>query len=316
MKAFRPFALALGLLLAAVPARAQTESPAASASKHFQRAVELYTDGDFRGALVEFKKAYTLLPRAAVLYDIGQTEYQLQEYAPALRTLEQFLAETGPNAAHRPEVQETVQILRGRVGKIALTTDRPGCDVSIDDQPSGTTPLAEPILVSIGRRRVAVLCSGWQRVAQEVDVSAGETVPVALKVGPAPAAAVSAAAVSNLSAPVDPFSRRTSRRTVITSWAITAGLLGATAAVYTAAILQSNKVDDLRRSYPVTADAFDDKLRVASRLALTGDILAVATVAAAGLSTYLSLTSREEPALQVGLLATPAGAAVTLHRNF
>jgi hypothetical protein len=39
-------------------------------------------------------------------------------------------------------------------------------------------------------------------------------------------------------------------------------------------------------------------------------------VAAAGLSTYLSLTSREEPALQVGLLATPAGAAVTLHRNF
>jgi hypothetical protein len=313
MKALAPLAVALSLLLGAAGARAQTDSPAASASKHFQRAVELYTDGDFRGALVEFKKAYTLLPRAAVLYDIGQTEYQLQEYAPALHTLERFLAETGPNATHRSEVLETVQILRGRVGKIALTTDRGGCDVSIDDQPSGTTPLAEPVLVSIGRRRVAVVCSGWQRVAQDIDVSAGETVPLELKVGPAPS---TAAAATTLSAAVDPFSRRTSHRTVVTSWFVTGGLLGATAALYAATMVQSHKVDDLRHRYPVTADAFDDKLRVASRLAVAGDVLAVVTVAAAGLSTYFTLTSREEPALQVGLLATPAGAGVIVHRNF
>jgi hypothetical protein len=266
---------------------------------------------------VEFKKAYTLLPRAAVLYDIGQTEYQLQEYAPALRTLERFLTETGPNAAHRSEVLETVQILRGRVGKIALTTDRAGCDVSLDDQPSGTTPLAEPLLVSIGRRRIGVVCSGWQRVTQDVEVSAGETVPVTLKVGPAPMAPGAAPAVAtSLSSPVDPFSHRTSRRTVITAWGVTAGMLGATVALYAAALVQSNKVDNLRNSYPVTPDVFDDKLRVASRLALAGDILAVATAAAAGLATYFTLTSREEPAVQVGLLATPAGAGVTLHRTF
>src|SRR5207253_1725396 len=109
--------------------------------------VELYNEGDFRGALVEFKRAYTLLPRANVLYDIGQTEYQLQEYAPALRTLERFLAETGPNAAHRAEVEETVDVLRGRVGRIALTADHGECEVTVDDQPAGTTPLAQPVLV-------------------------------------------------------------------------------------------------------------------------------------------------------------------------
>jgi tetratricopeptide (TPR) repeat protein len=309
-------ALALALALGAAPALAQGDTPAVGASKHFQRAVELYNDGDFRGALVEFKKAYTLLPRAAVLYDIGQTEYQLQEYAPALKDLERFLSETGPNAAHRSDVQETVQVLRGRVGKIALTSDRSGCDITVDDQPAGSTPLAEPVLVSIGRRRVAVACS-WQRAVRDVDVSAGETVAVDLKVGPPPSAQSPAPPAGTLvSSPLDPFAHRASRRTLVASWVVTGLLLGATGGVYAAAVVQAHKVDDLRNSYPVTAQTFDDRLQVASRLALIGDVLAVTTVVAAGVSTYLSFTSREEPGLQVGFLATPAGAGVTVHRNF
>src|SRR5438874_7689952 len=142
----RTFLAALLILSMTTLARA-ADNPSREAAKHFQRGVDLYNDGDFRGALVEFKKAYGLWPRANVLYDIGQTEYQLLDYASALRTMERYLAETGANAPHRAEVEASVEVLRGRVGRVILTTD-PACDITIDDQPVGTSPIDTPILVS------------------------------------------------------------------------------------------------------------------------------------------------------------------------
>jgi hypothetical protein len=51
---------------------------------------------------------------ATVLYNIGQTHYQLQNYAAALVMLERYMAEAGTNAQHRPEVEQTLEILRTR----------------------------------------------------------------------------------------------------------------------------------------------------------------------------------------------------------
>src|SRR5256885_16070504 len=117
-----PLVLALSLAVAGTASAAAGDN-SRDAAKHFQRGVDLYNDGDFRGALVEFKKAYGLWPRANVLYDVGQTEYQLLDYASALRTMERYLAETGSNAPHRAEVEASLEVLRGRVGRVLLTTD-------------------------------------------------------------------------------------------------------------------------------------------------------------------------------------------------
>jgi tetratricopeptide (TPR) repeat protein len=277
-------------------ARAQTEDVAAVASRHFQRGVDLYGEGDFRGALVEFKRAYALLPRAPVLYDIGQTEFQLQEYAQALQTLERFLAETGPNAAHHAEVKDTVETLRGRVGRIDLSVDRAACDVTVDDQPSGSTPLAQPLLVSVGRRRVAVSCAGQPPGVRNVDVAAGQTVPVEI------AAALLSVGPVEATLAVAPRSR-ISHRVVVAAWTLTATLAAASAGFYTAAVVESRELDRLRSSYPVAPDRFSDRLSLTSRLALTADILAVVTLVAVGTSTYLSLGARAERRVQVGLTA-------------
>src|SRR4051794_31540701 len=133
MRTVLALALCLIVLWLGAATCALADNPSREAGAHFQRGVELYNDGDFRGGLVEFKRAYQIWPRANVLYDIGQTEYQLLDYASSLRTMERYLAETGPNAAHRSEVESTVDVLRGRVGKLALTTDANGCDVAIDE---------------------------------------------------------------------------------------------------------------------------------------------------------------------------------------
>jgi tetratricopeptide (TPR) repeat protein len=308
MKRLVLLGLCLSALAAAVPARAQPANAAGDASQHFQRGVDLYNEGDLRGALVEFKKAYTLLPRANVLYDIGQTQFQLQEYAESLTTLERYLAETGPSAAHRAEVVETVAVLRGRVGRISLRTDRVDCDVAIDDRVFGTTPVDQSIPVSIGRRKVAVSCADQPPVTRIVEVAAGETVHLDVKLGPGPAPALPRTIAS-----LPPSGKHEAERSwVVPAWTATAVLAASAIGVYAAALVESRRLGVLRRNYPVTAEQLDEKATLTSRLALTGDILALTTVVAAGLSTYLSLGSHQERSVHVGLSL----AGVAVHGSF
>jgi hypothetical protein len=203
-----------------------------------------------------------------------------------------------------------VRVLRGRVGRLAISNDRPGCDVAIDEQPAGITPLAEPVLVSVGSRKVAVACAGLPRVTREVEVAAGETVPVSISVGPAPAPAVAVNAVGEAPAP------QNSRRGSIAAWTATGVLAAVTVGLYTAAFVESRKLDDLRHTYPITTGAFDDKRKATSRLALAGDITAAATVVAAGLCTYFTISSHEERGVQVGVTAERGAGGLTVRGAF
>lgn len=263
------------------------------AGKHFQRGVDLYNEGDFRGALVEFKRAYGLLPRANVLYDIGETEYQLQEYATALVTMRRYLSETGASAPHRAEVEATVEQLRGRVGKIALVTDVAHCEVSLDDQPAGVTPLAEPVLVSVGARKLVLTCPDRPVATRRVEVPAGEMVRVDVLLGPSltssPRASLAPAKVS-----VESVQRR-NKMLLALSWTSTAVLAAATIAVGTTALVESSQLSTLRGTYPLQSSAqLDNKASVTRGLSIAADTLVVAALVAAGVSTYVTVKYHKE----------------------
>ncbi|HEX6837514.1 MAG TPA: hypothetical protein VF334_13130 [Polyangia bacterium] len=291
--------VALSLALT-TPARA-SDNASREAAKHFQRGVDLYNDGDFRGALVEFKKAYSVWPRANVLYDIGQTEYQLLDYASALKTMERYLAETGPNAQHRSDVESTVEVLRGRVGRIVLTTDGGACDVLVDDQPSGTTPLDAPLLVSVGPRKLAVHCAGDRAAIKRLEVAAGETVRVELKVPPAPIAAVrSAMAAGNAahdSAPAVPG------KGWMTGWIVSGVLVAATVAMGTTTLVEQSRLTAMRNSFPASKADIDRQANLTTGLAITSDILGAASIAAVGVSTYLTIKYERGKHVKVGMTA-------------
>ena len=86
--------LGLGVgLLAPVAAVAEPDGSVREADRHFQRGVALYVEADYRGALVEFERAYTLAPNGIVLFNVGETQYQLRDYAAALATFEHYLVE-------------------------------------------------------------------------------------------------------------------------------------------------------------------------------------------------------------------------------
>lgn len=261
------------------------------AGKHFQRGVELYNDGDFRGALVEFKRAYGMLPRASVLYDIGETEFQLQDYAGSLTTMRRFLSETGPSAPHRAEVEAAVETLRNRVGKITLTVDVPHCAVSIDEQAIGNTPLVEPVLVSIGQRKLVVTCPDRPVANRRVDVAAGEFVRVDVQLGPSLTQSTHAAASAPKASP-ESVARHKKAMLVLT-WTSTTLLVAATVGIGASTLVESSQLDTIRHTYPIQSSTIDSKASLTKSLSIATDVLGVAALAAVGVSTYVTLKFRK-----------------------
>lgn len=284
--------LALGAALAFAPAPARAETPAAvkKAGKHFQRGVTLYNEADYRAALVEFRRAYEVAPNPAVLYNIGQTYYQLQSYAQALTTFERFLAEAGEGASHQKEVEETVEVLKARVGKLVITVNREGCELTIDDELAGKSPLGEPVRVSIGRRKVIAMCEGRPAETRIVEVAAGDQLEVPIAIA-APADLTPAAAAARLATPA-PAPKSTAATWRKVGWVTTGVLAAGAVTTGVLALLASRDLDDERRTFPSSLDTLDDKSAKLRRLSLAADVLGAAALVVGGVTLTFTLTGR------------------------
>lgn len=286
-----PLTLALGLL-AAQPSAARAQRAQKPAAEHFTRAVALFNEGDLRASLVEFQKAYELSPNPSVLYNIGQVHYQLQEYAAALRALTRFLADASPSAPNRMDAETTVETLRSRVGQIWIKTNVEGADLAVDDEVVGRSPLATPVIVSIGRRRVSAMPAGRAPQSRVVDVAAGETVTVPLEFASAAAGAVAAvAAVPRAAPPADPLARRKTWRLV--SWCTTGALAGAAVATGVLALKASADLKAERDRFGVTPERLASVSDRSKTFSLATDVLVGAAIVAGGVSLYLQLTAPE-----------------------
>jgi tetratricopeptide (TPR) repeat protein len=287
----RRYAFALVLascLIQAARTAPAVAAPASSsvkeAGKHFQRGVTLYNEADYRAALVEFRRAYEIAPNAAVLYNLGQTYYQLQNYAQAMLTLERYLAESAGTAPHRADVEQTLETLRTRVGKIKITLNLPDCEITVDDELVGKTPLSEPVVVSIGRRKVTAIHAGRAPETRFIDVAAGDTVAVTLTLADPNAAQPAAGGGSGIT-----------KRDLVTPGWIATGVLGAGAlasGVY--AYVASRGLDDARKTFPADAADLDSKATRVSRFALAADILGVAALVTGAITWKLSRSTASE----------------------
>ncbi|HEU4411984.1 MAG TPA: PEGA domain-containing protein [Polyangiaceae bacterium] len=304
-------------LLSASLAFGAPPSPSAStreAGKHFQRAVTLFNEADYNAALVEFKRAHDLAPNPHVLYNIGQTHYQLQDYAAAIGAFEAYLAEAQP-ASHRAEVESVLETLRARVGRLEITADAPNAEVSVDDRPVGHTPFAKPVLVSVGRRKVTATAEGRAPITRYVEVPSGETLPLALTfVAPAPPGVAPSPATAAAPAPSPDAARGGERGSVWPTVALvsTGVLLAGTGTMGVLAYLADRDAVDKRDSYPVDRAELKDAQSRARTFALVTDVLGAATVVAGGAALYLTLTRKDEPnKVQVG--AAPGALAFRLN---
>ena len=128
------FALSVALTWLFIPqvTMAQSKGPedadAAKAGVRFQRAVELYREGSYEGALAEFSKAYQVSPSYLVLYNIAQTQYALHDFVGAYKSLLQYMAEGGAeiSADRRTQVDEMTVKLVGRIAHLQISTNLTG----------------------------------------------------------------------------------------------------------------------------------------------------------------------------------------------
>ncbi len=160
----------------------------AEAQRRFQRATELYEENNLPAALAEFRKAYSLAPNYRVLYNIGQLCFLMQDNPCAYSAFAGYLEQGGGEIPERrrEEIQRDLARLQARVAKLRIVADRPGAEVTVDDVVVGTTPLAEPVIVSAGRPRVRVSLPGHAPVTRVVEVAGMETVRLDVHLAPIP----------------------------------------------------------------------------------------------------------------------------------
>lgn len=255
------------------------------ASVHFEHGVQLYNEADYRASLVEFKRAYQLAPNPAVLYNIGETHYQLQNYAAASSALEQYLTESGPSAPHRAEVEQTMQVLQSRVGRLEVQTGE-AASISVDDETIGTTPFASPPRVSIGHRKVTATRDGFAPVSQFVDISAGETAHVRFNFALPTAGGSGAETV--------PPEGSHSDAIALGLWIGTGALAIGAISTGVVALHDGSTLSTDRGTFGVTRSQLDTDASHTKTFSIIGDSLGAAAIVTGGVALYFTIRAHGE----------------------
>jgi hypothetical protein len=296
-------AAALGALSS--PARAGGEDPGTQtpqqreeAKQRYLQGVDLFEEGDYQNALIAFKKSYELVPNFNVLYNIGQTYFQLQDYANALKTLGQYLDDGGKRipASRRAEVEGDVDKLKSRVATVTIKVSVPGADILVDDVKVGQSPLSGPITVSAGRRRFDAQKQGFRATQKVEDIAGQESKEIAIDLQPSTTVIrevddggkgngdtrivfVPGKGSEEPGPPVLP----------IILWSVT-GAFGIGAGVFGGiALANDSDLQSLKQEPGHTPAELEDAASSTRTMAIVSDVMLGATVVAAGFATYFTI---------------------------
>ena len=279
-------------------ADSSSDSATERARTHFKLGVDLYRERNFRAALIEFKRAYKAQPHYKLLYNLGQASLELQEDSSAIEYFTTYLREGQEDIAseRRQEVEDTIVRLKARLATVVITANQPGAEIYVDDSLVGTTPLIEPLKLSVGRRTISARKHGYGSVERVLDVAAGDHIDVELAFKDKPAAPEAKLPVQ----PVAPVVVQIEDSSISAAgWmGISTGVISAGAITMTivTALAQSAYKDELQRmTTPKRLDMLRDD---AKTKALITDITWGAAAASALVTTILLIVdggSENEP---------------------
>jgi len=265
-------------------AKAPTSGEASSeASERFRAGVGFYKDGDFTAALVEFKRAYELAPNYRVLFNLGQTSQELNDYASALSAFEQYLAQGGKevDAKRKKEVEGWIATLKKKVARVQIEASAEGAELSVDDVPVGSSPLSEPVLVNAGRRKFGATLAGHTPVSRVVEIAGSDETTVALELVPIEATKTIEVPVERPGRTETRIVERSSSPAPWVALSITAATAIATGVFGGLALSASGERDDELARFPGNAAAITDASDRTQTFALATDVLAGVTIAGA-----------------------------------
>jgi hypothetical protein len=305
-RAIVAFAGALAITAPALPSLAQ-QQPAPSkdqvkeAGTRFKKGLDLFKDGDYQAALIEFRRAYELAPNYNVLYNIGQVYFQLQDYPNALSALQRYIAEGGKNipSSRHADVDKDIEKLLARVANFTIVTTVADADVTIDDVSVGKSPLAKPIMVSAGKHKITISKAGFTATTKVIEIASSETQnvpidPVKIEVAPpptpvAPPPETGPANTTPTEAPPPPPPPPPARSVPVPGIVVTSGLTVGAVVMGILALGASSNLSTLRASPTATRDSLDSAHDKTVAYALVTDILAGGAIISAGVTLYVGL---------------------------
>jgi hypothetical protein len=274
---------------APAPAAPAADDKVGQAKVHFERGLQLYDEGAYDGARVEFERAYASSPTYKILYNLGLVQKQQSDYVGALRNFEAYLTEGGSNVpqVRRDELAREIPALKARIGTVTVTTNVPDADVAVDDVPVGKSPLKEPVLVNPGRRKISATKKGRNPATKMVEIAGSDQKSVALDLPDARTLVVVT---------------RT-RRVPWVGWIATGALAAGAGVMGYLAISSSSDLKDMRAQPKAQADELESKASQGKTFSIIADLCGVGAVIAGGVSLYLTIkwgkedTANEERAL-------------------
>lgn len=149
---------------AASPPKPLSESLTGLAKAEYEAGKVLYGDKDYPNAIVKFERAYELARDPRLLWNVAVCEKNLRRYARMLATIKRYRAEAASmmTDAERAQSDEIVKTVQQFVSALKVSASEAGADVFVDDEKVGTTPLAEPVIVDVGVRKIRVAKQGFK----------------------------------------------------------------------------------------------------------------------------------------------------------
>jgi hypothetical protein len=294
----------------AQPSPAPADVAVEQARVHLKRATELYEAGEFKLALTEFERAYFAAPNYRILYNIGQMNLQLNNYAAALAAFEKYLTDGGEDieSDRRTSVLASLPTLRARTGTLSVTSNVTGAVVRIDGVVVGVTPLAG-VRLDAGVHNVILTKDG--RSTSEIVTVGGDDSHVALEVEmklpepPAPQPVPAPIVRPDPKPDGEPQDQGVGAG-VWVSWTITGALTVAAIGTGIAALTAQNEHEETlaRLTSAAELEASHDK---AMSLSIATDVLIGAAAVSGAVSLILTLTDVTSDKTKVDARLGPNG---------
>jgi tetratricopeptide (TPR) repeat protein len=262
------------------------------ASTRFNRGLQLFDEGDYALALVEFERAYQLAPNYRALYNIGLVNVQLGRYADATRTFDRYLRDGGEEITpqRKVEVANALSELKLRTATVDVSSSVPFADVSLDGKPIDPTLFHGPTLIDAGEHTFRATASGFRPASQTVTLAGGDAASVRLQ-------------LVGLSPSLAPEPPRDRGPHLFVPGVVATGILAAGGIASSAILLAARaRLSTLQNTAGSSESQRTGAANEANAAAAAADIFTGLAIAAGGVSIYLSLRVDHSPRAPSGAI--------------
>jgi hypothetical protein len=149
------------------------------AKEHFINGQEYYEQGQYKDAIEEFERAYSLDARPKLLFNIAQSYEKLGNLKKSVEYFKKYVnAES--KKVDTTSIKNKITNLEARIKQtgITVTVSEEGADIYVDGEKMAASPVKGVLALDEGMHKIRIVKEGFKDFTMNVGVSTGHSVPV------------------------------------------------------------------------------------------------------------------------------------------